>query len=82
MVRYCSVGMPTINKIPGSWKEWAKMYPRLKAINQLEFRNTFHRRCVLTGRPRALIPKYRISRIKFHQFASQGRLPGVQKSSW
>jgi ribosomal protein S14 len=40
------------------------------------------RRCVLTGRSRGVLRQWRISRIKFRELASQGRIPGVSKSSW
>lgn len=36
-------------------------------------------RCILTGRPRAVISDYRISRIKFREAASWGKIPGVCK---
>ncbi len=39
-------------------------------------------RCSVTGRPRAYIRKYGLSRITFRELASQGRIPGVTKSSW
>mgnify|MGYP006076902131 CR=1 FL=1 len=39
-------------------------------------------RCSITGRPRAFIRKYGVSRITFRELASQGKLPGVTKSSW
>ena len=39
-------------------------------------------RCAITGRPRAYIRKYGLSRITFRELASQGRIPGVIKSSW
>lgn len=39
-------------------------------------------RCSITGRPRAFIRKYGISRITFRELASAGKLPGVTKSSW
>lgn len=39
-------------------------------------------RCVLTGRGRGVLTRFRISRIKFHQIADQGRIPGVTRSSW
>lgn len=39
-------------------------------------------RCKLTGRPRAYIRKYGLSRITFRELASAGRIPGVTKSSW
>ena len=39
-------------------------------------------RCVVTGRSRAYIRKFGLSRITFREMAHQGFLPGVTKSSW
>lgn len=39
-------------------------------------------RCSITGRPRAYVGKFGLSRITFRELASQGRLPGVTRSSW
>lgn len=39
-------------------------------------------RCRITGRPRAFIRKYGVSRITFRELASEGKIPGVTKSSW
>jgi len=39
-------------------------------------------RCALSGRPRAYIRKYGLSRIQFREFALNGLIPGVTKSSW
>lgn len=39
-------------------------------------------RCNITGRPRAYIRKFGLSRITFRELASQGKIPGVTKSSW
>ena len=39
-------------------------------------------RCSVTGRPRAFLRKYGVSRITFRELASQGKVPGVTKSSW
>lgn len=39
-------------------------------------------RCILTGRSHAVLRLCKLSRIKFRDLASQGRLMGVQKSSW
>jgi small subunit ribosomal protein S14 len=40
------------------------------------------RRCQLTGRKRAFIGRFKLSRIAFRELASQGMIPGVTKSSW
>jgi len=39
-------------------------------------------RCKLTGRRRAYIGRFKISRITFRELASAGLIPGVTKSSW
>ena len=39
-------------------------------------------RCELTGRPRGYYRKFRLSRIALRELASEGKLPGVTKSSW
>ncbi len=39
-------------------------------------------RCKLTGRPRGYMRKFGICRNMFRQMASDGKIPGVTKSSW
>jgi small subunit ribosomal protein S14 len=39
-------------------------------------------RCKLCGRSRAYMRKFGVCRICFRELASQGKLPGVTKSSW
>ncbi len=39
-------------------------------------------RCQLTGRRRAFIRRFKLSRITFREMASAGLIPGVTKSSW
>ncbi len=39
-------------------------------------------RCSITGRPRAYIRKYGLSRLTFRELALDGKIPGVTKSSW
>lgn len=39
-------------------------------------------RCDLTGRPRAVYRKFRLSRIALRDLASSGQIPGVVKASW
>ena len=39
-------------------------------------------RCRLTGRPRGYIRLFGISRLKFRELASNGKIPGVTKASW
>ena len=46
--------------------------------NPIRIRN----RCALSGRPRAYIGHYGLSRITFRELALAGKIPGVIKSSW
>ena len=39
-------------------------------------------RCEITGRPRGVYRKLKISRIALRDLASQGKIPGMTKSSW
>jgi small subunit ribosomal protein S14 len=39
-------------------------------------------RCELTGRPRSVYRKFKLSRIALRELASTGQIPGVVKSSW
>ena len=39
-------------------------------------------RCLVTGRRRAYIRRFKMSRITFRELASHGLIPGVTKSSW
>jgi len=39
-------------------------------------------RCAITGRPRAYIRRFGVSRIAFRELALAGQIPGVTKSSW
>jgi len=40
------------------------------------------RRCNVTGRKRAFIGRFKLSRITLREMASHGLIPGVTKSSW
>ena len=45
---------------------------------QIRVRN----RCALTGRPRAVYRKVKLSRNMLRELASNGQIPGMVKSSW
>ena len=61
---------------------------RIDAINKLSKlpRNSMpcrlRNRCIVTGRPRGNYRKFKLSRIAFRELASDGKLPGIIKSSW
>lgn len=39
-------------------------------------------RCSETGRPRAYMRQFGLSRLSFREHASKGEIPGITKSSW
>lgn len=39
-------------------------------------------RCNETGRPRAFMRQFGLSRISFREHASKGEIPGITKASW
>ena len=39
-------------------------------------------RCLLTGRARGYLRKFKMSRLAVREFANRGLLPGVTKASW
>ena len=60
----------------------AKKALRMKVSRKPKFAVRSYNRCPICGRPRGFIRKFGICRICFRNFASQGKLPGVVKSSW
>lgn len=39
-------------------------------------------RCMVTGRARGYMRRFGLSRLVFRKWALEGKLPGVQKTSW
>jgi len=60
----------------------AKKALMAKAMRDPKFGVRKYNRCPICGRPRGYIRKFGICRICFRVMASQGKLPGVVKSSW
>ena len=49
-----------------------------KNSSPIRYRN----RCKISGRPRAYMRQFGLSRINFREMASNGLIPGIQKASW
>ncbi|MBX2903971.1 MAG: 30S ribosomal protein S14 [Chitinophagales bacterium] len=58
--------------------EWALLDKLPKNTSKVRL----HNRCALTGRGRGYVRMFGISRIKFRDLASDGKIPGVTKASW
>ncbi len=72
-------------------KQYASKRAELKAVGDAEGLHMLPRnssptrwknRCSETGRPRAYMRTFGLSRISFREHASKGEIPGVTKSSW
>lgn len=55
---------------------------KVKALKKPKFKVRAYTRCIKCGRPRAVYKKFGLCRICFREFASNGLLAGVIKSSW
>lgn len=58
--------------------DYAALAKLPKDSNPIRLKN----RCSQTGRPRAYLRKFGMSRIAFRNFAHKGQIPGVKKASW
>jgi small subunit ribosomal protein S14 len=54
----------------------------LKAEKKPKYMSRTVRRCNICGRSRGYMRKFDMCRICFRKLASEGRIPGVTKSSW
>ncbi|MDO3379088.1 type Z 30S ribosomal protein S14 [Geoalkalibacter halelectricus] len=60
----------------------AKKSMMIKAGRPNKFKVRDYNRCPLCGRPRAYYRKFKMCRICLRKMASEGKIPGVIKSSW
>jgi small subunit ribosomal protein S14 len=60
----------------------AKKSLMIRAARNQKFKVRQYNRCPICGRSRAYYRKFGICRICFRKLASEGKLPGVIKSSW
>lgn len=57
-------------------------YEALSKLPRDSAQSRLHNRCLVTGRPRGYLRKFKMSRIAFRELAHKGQIPGVKKSSW
>ena len=55
---------------------------KLAEVPRNSSRTRIHNRCELTGRPRGVYAKFKLSRIALRELGSKGLIPGLVKSSW
>lgn len=66
----------------GDHERVAELYAELRKLPLNSSPTRLHNRDMITGRPKAYIRKFGLSRITFRELAHKGYLPGVTKSSW
>ena len=65
-----------------------KIEDRDNAVNKLDrlpkssSPTRLRNRCFITGRPRGIIRRFKLSRLSFREMALNGEIPGVTKASW
>jgi len=63
-------------------EEFFAAQKKLQKLPRNSSKNRIRNRCSMSGRPRAFIGKFGVSRIQFRELALSGKIPGVTKSSW
>ncbi len=54
----------------------------IRETKKLKFKDRYHHRCQICGRPRSYIRQFGLCRLCFRKLANLGALPGVKKASW
>ena len=60
----------------------AKSSVKARAAKKPKFSTRVVRRCFRCGRKRGYMRDFELCRICFREFANEGKIPGVKKSSW
>ena len=68
--------------LANSMEEKLTLHRKLQNLPRNSSPVRFHNRCSITGRPRGYFRDFGLSRHVLREYASQGLLPGVTKSSW
>ena len=63
-------------------EEKRKAVAKLDKLPRSSSRIRIRTRCFKTGRPRAVLRRFNLSRIVFREMALKGEIPGVTKASW
>ncbi len=65
-----------------SMEERFKARLKLAKLPRNSSATRLHNRCQVSGRPKAYYRKLKMSRIALRDLASEGKIPGMVKSSW
>jgi len=72
----------TIRNPQTSDEDRQEAYNKLRRLPRDSSKIRIRNRCAMTGRPRAYLRQFGLSRITFREMALQGLIPGVRKASW
>ena len=65
-----------------SQRERVELHRQIQQLPRNSARTRIRKRCWVTGRPRGVYKDFGLSRNVMREWAHQGLLPGVVKSSW
>ncbi len=71
-----------VKSATASDEEKQAAYKTLRALPRDSSPTRLRNRCAMTGRPRAYLRQFGLSRITFREMALNGLIPGVTKASW
>ena len=57
-------------------------YKKLNYVGKIGSKTKIHNRCLMSGRPKSVYRKFKISRIELRELALKGATPGYTKKSW
>ena len=63
-------------------EERTEAYRQIRKLPRDSSATRIRNRCAMTGRPRAYVRQFGLSRITFREMALNGLIPGVKKASW
>ncbi|WP_119259972.1 30S ribosomal protein S14 [cyanobacterium endosymbiont of Rhopalodia gibberula] len=69
-------------RIAETYEEKMDLHRKLQRLPRNSAPNRRRNRCMVTGRPRAYYRDFGLSRNVLREWAHEGLLPGVVKSSW
>jgi small subunit ribosomal protein S14 len=72
----------TIANPATSQDDRAEAFVALRKLPRDSSATRIRNRCAMTGRPRAFLRQFGLSRITFRDMALNGLIPGVRKASW
>ncbi len=72
----------TIKSVKTTDEERAAAYASIRKLPRDSSATRIRNRCAMTGRPRAFLRQFGLSRISFREMALNGFVPGVRKASW